>query len=89
MMHEPREAYENLARIEADFDSYGAGGFYDAIATKSGQVARRHLSLDQAMIMGALGNVLTGGALRRYFTDGEVARRLRPVIAPEVFAPLD
>ena len=89
MMHEPREAYENLARIEADFDSYGRGGFFDAIATKSGQVARRHLSLDQAMIMGALGNVLTGGALRRYFTEGEVSRRLRPVIAPEVFAPLD
>ena len=35
------------------------------------------------------GNVLTDGALRRYFTEGEVARMLRPVIAPEVFAPLD
>ena len=48
-----------------------------------------NLGLEGIMIMGALGNVLTDGALRRYFTEGEVARMLRPVIAPEVFAPLD
>ncbi len=89
MMHEPKEAYDNLRRIERDFDSYGKGGFYDAIATRSGQVAKRHLSLDQSMILGALGNVLAGNNIRRYFTRGEVSARVRPVIAPEVFAPLD
>ncbi|WP_197510063.1 glucoamylase family protein [Tessaracoccus coleopterorum] len=88
MLHDPAEAYANLTRIEHDFDSYGAGGFYDAVATATGQVAKRHLSLDQAMILGALGNVLAGGNLRRYFTRGEVERRVRPVIAPEIFAPL-
>ncbi|ANS79162.1 hypothetical protein SGUI_1766 [Serinicoccus hydrothermalis] len=85
MMHEPREAYDNLARIEDDFDSYGPGGFYDAVATQSGQVAQRYLSLDQAMIMGALGDVLGHGMLQRYFVRGEVEERLRPVIAPEQF----
>lgn len=89
MMHEPLEATQNLQRIEADFDAYGPGGFYDAIATVSGQVARRHLSLDQSMIMGALGNVLGEGLLQRYFVRGEVRQRLRPVIAPEVFGPGD
>ena len=49
---------DNLARLKANFDAYGPGGFYDAIAVGSGTVAKRYLSLDQAMIMGALGNEL-------------------------------
>ncbi|MCW5952702.1 MAG: DUF3131 domain-containing protein [Propionibacteriaceae bacterium] len=85
MMHRPNEAVANLRKLERDFDSYGRGGFYDAIAVRSGRIARRYLSLDQAMILGALGNVLGDGVLRRYFTKGEVAKRVRPVIAPEVF----
>ena len=89
MMHDREAAISNLVAIERDFDSYGPGGFYDAIATRSGQVAKRYLALEQAMILGALGNVLTDGGLRRYFTQGEVARHVRPVIAPEVFAPTD
>lgn len=88
MMHDPAGSFANLAKIEGDFDAYGPGGFYDAIATGSGQVARRHLSLDQAMILGALGNVLTGGNLRRYFVKGEVEANLRHVIEPEEFAPV-
>ena len=85
MMHERSAAVENLARIEADFDAYGPGGFYDAIATRSGTVARRHLSLDQAMIMGAVGNVLADKLMQRAFVRGEVERRLRPVLALEEF----
>lgn len=85
MMHDHAEAIANLQRIEADFDSYGPGGFYDAIATQSGQVAERYLSLDQSMIMGALGNVLADGVLQRAFIRGGVERKLRPVIAPEEF----
>ncbi|MDO5740135.1 MAG: glucoamylase family protein [Ornithinimicrobium sp.] len=89
MMHAPREAFDNLVNIRSDFDAYGPGGFYDAIATQTGDVARRHLSLDQAMIMGALGNVMTRDNLRRYFSAGEVKRYVRPVIAPEIFGPGD
>lgn len=89
MMHIPVDAFTNLVNIENDFDSYGPGGFYDAIATQTGDVARRYLSLDQAMIMGALGNVMAEDNLRRYFTRGEVRKNVRPVIAPEVFGPED
>ena len=85
MMYEPREAIDNLTRLQKNFDCYGRGGFHDAIAVRSGTVAHRHLSLDQAMIMGALGNVILGDRLKRWFATGEVERRLRPVIAPEVF----
>lgn len=85
MMYEQEEATANLAALQADFDSYGPGGFYDAIAVRSGQVARRHLSLDQSMIMGSLGNVMLDSRLRRYFASRDVAGALRPVLALEEF----
>ena len=85
MMHEPNEAYSNLANLEADFDSYGAGGFFDAIAVGSGKVARRYLSLDQAMVMGAIGNVLGNDVIRRGFSTPAVEKLLRPVIGIEEF----
>ena len=87
MMHRPNEAVANLRKLDKNFDAYGPGGFYDAVAVRSGKVAKRHLSLDQAMIMGALGNVIGDQVLRRYFCQGEVSRYVRPVIAPEVFGP--
>jgi hypothetical protein len=85
MMHEPSEAFTNLANVQADFDSYGAGGFFDAIAVRSGMVARRYLSLDQAMIMGAVGNVLDNNVIRRAFSTPAVEKALRPVIGIEEF----
>ncbi|HKX67705.1 MAG TPA: cellobiose phosphorylase, partial [Intrasporangium sp.] len=62
-----------------------AGGFFDAIAVGSGTVARRYLSLDQAMIMGAVGNVLANNVIRRYFSTPAVEQVLRPVIGIEEF----
>ena len=44
----------------AELDAYGEGGFYDAIAVRSGTVAKRYLSLDQSMVMGSIGNVFGG-----------------------------
>ncbi len=85
MMHEPDEAFTNLANLQADFDSYGRGGFFDAVAVRSGTVARRYLSLDQAMIMGAVGNVLGNDVIRRAFSTTAVERALRPVIGIEEF----
>ncbi len=85
MMHEPREAYANLARLQGDFDAYGRGGFFDAVAVRSGTVGPRYLSLDQAMIMGAAGNVLGHDVIRRAFSSKAVERRLRPVIGIERF----
>ena len=85
MMHEPAEAYTNLVNIQSDFDSYGRGGFFDAIAVRSGMVARRYLSLDQAMVMGAIGNVLGNDVIRRAFSTPAVEKALRPVIGIEEF----
>ncbi|MBY8870271.1 DUF3131 domain-containing protein [Micromonospora sp. PLK6-60] len=76
---------DNLARLKADFDSYGPGGFYDAVAVGSGTVAKRYLSLDQAMIMAALGNELRHDLIRRAFVSPQFERRIRPLIAKETF----
>jgi hypothetical protein len=85
MMHEPEQAYANLAGIEDELKAYGAGGFYDAVAVRSGTIARRYLSLDQAMVMGTIGNVLADNVIRRAFSTPAVERALRPVIGMEEF----
>ena len=81
----PREALANLRKLRA-MGAYGDGGFYDALAVRSGTVERTYLSLDQAMIMGALGNVLTGDLHRAFARYGQNERRLRPLLAMEVFS---
>lgn len=85
MAHEPQEAFENLQKIQTVLKAYGKGGFYDAVAVKSGTIATRYLSLDQAMVMGSLGNVLAGNLIKRSFIRGEVSRIIPTVIGPEVF----
>jgi hypothetical protein len=85
MMHEPREAAANLARIQDELGAYGRGGFFDAVAVRSGTVARRYLSLDQAMVMGSIGNVLADNVIRRAFSTRDVERALRPVLGVEEF----
>ncbi|MEO3808950.1 glucoamylase family protein [Sphaerisporangium sp. B11E5] len=80
------EALDNLARLRADFDSYGPGGFYDAVAVRSGMVAKEYLALDQGMVMAALGNALAGDAMRRYYTRGGAERLLKPVLGEEQWA---
>ena len=52
---------------------------------KSGTVAKRYLSLDQAMVMGAIGNVAGNDVLRRAFSTRRVEKALRPIIAMEEF----
>jgi len=86
MQHEPAAAYANLLRIERELGAYGDGGFFDAVAVGSGTIARRYLSLDQAMVMGAIGNVLAKDVIRRAFATWQVEKVLRPVIGREMFA---
>jgi Ca2+-binding RTX toxin-like protein len=51
----------------------------------TGFVSPAHLSLDQGMIMAALGNELGGDVLRRAFATAEMRRSLRPVLGVEEF----
>jgi hypothetical protein len=76
---------DNLARMKANLGAYGPGGFYDAVAVRSGTVARRYLSLDQAMIMGAIGNELAHEDIKRAFVSRDFERAIRPLIGMEAF----
>ncbi|WP_330186383.1 glucoamylase family protein [Dactylosporangium sp. AC04546] len=78
-------ALDNLARMEAHLGAYGPGGFYDAVAVRSGTVAKRYLALDQGMIMGALGNELRGDLVKRSFVTPAFERAVRPLLAMEEF----
>ncbi|NMR20689.1 glucoamylase family protein [Cellulomonas fimi] len=79
------EALDNLANLRRDFDAYGPGGFYDAIAVRSGTVAQRYLSLDQGMIMAALGNELRNDKVKSYVVRGDVRKVIRPLLGIEEF----
>jgi hypothetical protein len=85
MQYEPVEAYDNLVKIEGKLKAYGDGGFYDAVAVKSGVIAERYLSLDQAMVLGAIGNVFCDNVIRRNFIKGDVETAIKPLIGIEEF----
>jgi hypothetical protein len=84
--YDRRGAIDNLSRMESELGAYGPGGFYDAVAVGSGTVAERYLSLDQSMIMAAIGNALTGDTLKDYFVDREMEQRLRPAMRQQDFS---
>jgi hypothetical protein len=81
----PAATLENLRRLERDFDVYTRWGFLDSVNVDSGAVSDSFLSLDQGMIMGAIGNALGGDFLRKLFVTGRVERALRPPLAVEEF----
>ncbi len=78
-------AMENLARIRDDLHAYGPGGFYDAVAVRSGTIAERYLSLDQGMIMAAIGNELRHDEVQRYVVRGPIQQAIRPLLGIEEF----
>jgi hypothetical protein len=82
----PGETIDNLLRLERDFPGmYGQWGFRDSVNVDSGFVSEYHLSLDQGMIMAAIGNALGDDMLRRAFVTHATERAVRPVIGVEEF----
>jgi hypothetical protein len=82
LRYAPREALENLERLRRDFPGlYGKWGFRDSVNVDTGRVSGSYLSLDQGMIMAAIG----GDILRHAFADRSMERALRPVIGIEEF----
>jgi hypothetical protein len=86
LRYAPEAALANLAKLRRNFDAYGDGGFYDAVAVRSGQVSKHYLALDQGMIMAALGNALRDDDMRRYVSQGQFEQRLRPLMQMEDFS---
>jgi len=79
-------ALRNLAKLERDFPGlYGPLGFRDSVNVDTGRVSDFYLSLDQGMVMAALGNALGGDVLRAAFSGDPERRALQPVIGQERF----
>jgi hypothetical protein len=82
----PGQALANLERLRRDFpEIYGQWGFRDSVNVDSGVVSNAYLSLDQGMVMAAIGNALDRDVLRETFADRDLERSLRPVIGLEEF----
>lgn len=86
LRYAPRETLQNLSRLQRDFPGlYTKWGFRDSVNVQTKAVSGSYLSLDQGMIMAALGNALDRDVLRRTFGDRALEKRLRPVIGIEQF----
>ncbi|HEY1594457.1 MAG TPA: glucoamylase family protein [Thermoleophilaceae bacterium] len=82
----PDAALSNLERLARNFPGlYGRWGFRDSVNVTTGAVSNSYLSLDQGMIMAALGNALDRDVLRKDFATPDVEHVLRPVIGQEQF----
>jgi hypothetical protein len=85
LRYRPHAAVENLRNLERDFEVDTPLGFVDSVNVDTGTASDSYLSLDQGMIMAALGNALGQDVLRRAFATRDFERRLRPVIGVEEF----
>jgi hypothetical protein len=85
LRYRPQAALADLRRLERDFDVYTPLGFLDSVNVDTGVTSSSYLSLDQGMIMAAIGNALGDDVLRRAFAGSDAERALRPVIGVEEF----
>lgn len=85
LRYRPREALANLERLESMPGVFGQWGFADSVNVQTGFPSPAYLSLDQGMIMAALGNALGDDVLRKAFATRDFRRAVRPVIGVEEF----
>jgi hypothetical protein len=86
LRYAPEAAMTDITKLAHDFPGlYTKWGFRDSVNVDSGVVSSSYLSLDQGMIMAAIGNALGGDFLRKAFAGPDVERALRPVIGIEQF----
>jgi len=72
-------------KLERNFAIYDRWGFRDSVNVETGRVSDSYLSLDQGIIMAAIGNALEKDLLRRAFADRQFRQALQPVISIEEF----
>jgi hypothetical protein len=85
LRYAPERTIANLKALQADFAIYDRWGFRDSVNVDSGVVSGFYLSLDQGIVMAALGNALADDVLRDAFSTAEVRAALEPVIGIEEF----
>ena len=85
LRYAPERTIANLEALQADFEIYGKWGFRDSVNVDSGVVSDFYLSLDQGIVMAALGNALADDVVRTSFSTPQVREALQPVIGIETF----
>jgi hypothetical protein len=80
----PTEAIGNIRRW-LDYEAYGEYGFYDSINLRNKRVNTQYLALDQGMILVAISNYLTGGAIQERFHADSVGRSAEDLLMKESF----
>jgi RTX calcium-binding nonapeptide repeat (4 copies)/Putative glucoamylase/Protein of unknown function (DUF3131) len=78
-------ALADLSTLERRYPMVDRWGFRDSVNVTTGAVSGSYLSLDQGIIMAAIGNAVGGDVLRRAFGGPDTERRLRPVLGVEEF----
>ncbi len=81
----PDMVLDDLASLKADFAIYDKWGFHDSVNVQTGVVSDAYLSLDQGIVMAAIGNALAGDVLRDAFATKAFRKALQPVIGMETF----
>jgi Putative glucoamylase/Protein of unknown function (DUF3131) len=81
----PEASLKNLAKLKRDFQIYDKWGFRDSVNVDTGAVSDSYLSLDQGIVMAAIGNALGHDMLRHAFATRAFTRALKPIIAIEQF----
>lgn len=79
------QALTDLARLQRIPDMYGRWGFLDSVNMTTLHPSGAYLSLDQGMIMAALGNALGDDVMRTAFAGADLRNAIRPVLAVEEF----
>ena len=82
----PVAAMRNLENLARDFAVVTDYGFLDSVNVRTGVVSNALLSLDQGMVMGALGNLLADDVIRTSFGMGRIEDVLQPLIGRERFS---
>jgi hypothetical protein len=86
LRYRPAQALTDLARLEAVPHMYGRWGFRDSVNLTTLHPSGSYLSLDQGMVMAALGNALGDDVIRRAFVTPSLRKAIRPVLGVEEFA---
>lgn len=82
----PPQAMADLRTLAAIPGMYGTWGFRDSVNMTTKHPSGSYLSLDQGMIMAALGNALDDDVIRHGFVTPDFEAAIRPVLGVEEYA---
>ena len=85
LRYAPKQAMTDLADLQAIPNMYGAWGFRDSVNVQTKHPDDFYLSLDQSIVMGAIGNALGHDMLRKAFATHEIQAALKPLMKMEQF----